>query len=166
MQTDFEGVVETKKTGRAGATAAATAVATAVASSPRPVEPVGKDADGVPYCVLHHCRMEQVSGGRAGDGMTYLRCPVDGCGEKGKKIRTTQPKLVPSAPLTCSACERGGELVFLERDPKASTHQFTVLHCPRCGRSLPAVARPEFADADARGRAMAARRNAAEIGGR
>ncbi len=65
-----------------------------------------KDNDGVPYCQKHHCRMTPAGGGKKGSSTTYFACPVGGCGERAKMIRTSNPGVVPPQPLGCPRCAR------------------------------------------------------------
>jgi len=105
-----------------------------------------KDADGVPYCVVHHCRMKQASGGRKNSPTAYYSCPVPGCDEKAKRIKTPNESVVPPHPQRCPRCP-GKKPVFCERDANNSTAASTILQCPQCGWRSAAMARPELAAA-------------------
>src|SRR5437870_888699 len=80
--------------------------------------PAVKDSDGVPYCVKHHCRMQQTSAGKAGSPVAYFKCPVDGCEEKGKRIKSV--KSVPGDPLKCQRCAKLSPQPVMERDNAVS----------------------------------------------
>lgn len=101
-----------------------------------------KDTDGVPYCVKHHCRMQQTSGGRAGSPVAYFKCPVDGCAEKGKRVKSV--KSVPNDAMKCQRCAGLEPQPIMERDIPASTQMYTILKCPCCGHKTAPLPRPEF----------------------
>lgn len=96
--------------------------------------------DGTPYCVVHHCQMKQTSGGKAGSPVAYYKCPVDGCEEKGKKVKPSK-SVIPSEPHRCPRCETHP---VLERDAKLSKLTYSILRCPVCGHKSAPMARPEF----------------------
>lgn len=106
--------------------------------------------DGVPYCPRHHCRMKQTSGGAKGNPVAYYACPVDGCDEKGKRVKA-KPSLIPAEPLRCHRCETHP---VMERDAMASKAHYTILKCSVCGHKSAPMPRPEFASRheDARAR--------------
>ena len=105
--------------------------------------PVGKDEDGVPYCAKHHCRMKTASGGKKGSPVTYFACPVDGCEEKAKRIKTTKP-IIPADPHPCPRCSGVSSRPIMERNQKLSNAMYTILQCPCCGHKSAPMARPEF----------------------
>lgn len=107
-----------------------------------------KDADGIPYCVLHHCRMKQVSGGKKGSGAAYYACPVPNCEQTAKRVKTNSPGIVPPNPVTCQRCSTDRKPVFCERNPRRSTAAHSVLSCPECGWSSTAMVRPELVAAE------------------
>lgn len=109
-------------------------------SSAEELPTVEKAEDGTPYCALHHCKMKQTSGGKAGSPVAYFKCPVDGCEEKGKKVKTSK-SVIPSEPHTCSRC---GGVPVMSRDPKLSRATYTILRCPECGHKSAPMPRPEF----------------------
>lgn len=104
---------------------------------------VDKDEDGVPYCVKHHCRMKQTSGGKKGSAIAYFACPVPGCQEKAKRIKVTKA-VVPTEPHLCPRCHSVSPRPIMERDPKLSNAMYTILRCPCCGHKSAPMARPEF----------------------
>lgn len=101
-----------------------------------------KDTDGVPYCVKHHCRMQQTSGGRAGSPVSYFKCPVDSCDEKGKRIKSV--KSVPADAMACQRCRGLSPQPIMERDAAVSTLMYSILKCPCCGHKTAPLPRPEF----------------------
>lgn len=101
-----------------------------------------KDMDGVPYCVKHHCRMHQTSGGKAGSPVAYFKCPVDGCEEKAKRVKTA--KSVPAEPMKCPRCMGLSPQPIMERDNGVSTLMYSILKCPCCGHKSATMPRPEF----------------------
>lgn len=106
-----------------------------------------KDTDGVPYCRVHHCRMEQKSGGKKSSPTVYYGCKVEGCEEKAQRIKTKNEGIVPPQPLPCARCSKGGKPVYCERDPKSSTPASVILKCPRCGWKSNAMVVPALAAA-------------------
>ena len=100
--------------------------------------------DGVPYCAKHHCRMKQTSGGPKGSLVAYYKCPVDGCEEKGKRVKA-KASLIPAEPLKCHRCASLSPEPVMERDERASSPMYTVLKCPVCGPKSGPMPRPEFA---------------------
>jgi hypothetical protein len=114
-----------------------------VTQSTPTVPAVEKDEDGVPYCVKHHCRMKQTSGGKKGSSVAYFACPVDGCKEKGKRIKTTKP-IIPTEPHLCPRCVSVSPRPIMERDDKTSNAMYTILKCPCCGYKSNPMPRPEF----------------------
>lgn len=108
-----------------------------------PVPAVDKDEDGVPYCVKHHVRMKQTSGGKKGTAVAYFACPVDGCEEKAKRIKATKA-VVPTEPHLCPRCHNITPRPVMERENKLSNAMFTILKCPCCGYKSAPMARPEF----------------------
>ena len=114
-----------------------------------------KDDDGVPYCAKHHCRMRQVSGGKAGSGVAYHKCPVDGCEETAKRIKATKPAaVIPSEALLCARCSGLTPRPIMERDAKVSSLMYTILKCPVCGHKSQPMPRPEFVANHARARGV------------
>lgn len=103
----------------------------------------GKDEAGIPYCVKHHCRMKQVSGGKKGSSVAYYKCPVDGCEEKAKRIKWKKA-IVPTEPHLCPRCVNVSPRPIMARDPKLSTGFYTILKCPCCGHKSAPMPRPEF----------------------
>jgi len=124
--------------------------------------PVAKDEDGVPYCAKHHCRMKMSSGGKAGSPVAYYKCPVDGCEEKGKRIKAAAAK-IPAEPLKCHRCAGLNPQPIMERDLTASTPMYTILKCPACKNKSAPMPRPEFVASHERHRKQAA---VADIGAR
>lgn len=106
-----------------------------------------KDADGVPYCRKHHCRMERSSGGKKGNPTEYYKCPVPNCDAKAQKIKTIRECVVPKQPLACPRCSKGSKPVHCERDIDASTAAMVILKCPRCKWKSSAMAVPQLAAA-------------------
>jgi len=104
-----------------------------------------KDVDGIPYCVLHHCRMKQYSGGTK--KAAYYRCPVADCEQTGKTIKTRFESVIPPQPLACPRCS-DRKPVFCERDEKNSNAAMTILVCPACNWRSSAMVRPELAAAE------------------
>lgn len=103
----------------------------------------GKDEAGIPYCVKHHCRMKQTSGGKKGSSVAYYACPVDGCEEKAKRIKSTKA-VVPTDPHLCPRCVNVSPRPIMERDAKLSNGFYTLLKCPVCGHKSAPMPRPEF----------------------
>lgn len=134
LRTDFEDDVDEPQSQAAAAPAA------------------GKDSDGVPYCVKHHCRMKQTSGGKAGSPMAYFKCPVDGCEEKEKRIKS--PRSIPADPLKCPRCLGLSPQPVMERDAKVSTMMYSILKCPCCGHKSAPMPRPEFVANHSRNRGL------------
>jgi hypothetical protein len=114
---------------------------------------VGKDEEGIPYCVKHHCRMKQVSGGKKGSAIAYFACPVDGCTEKAKRIKTTK-SIVPAEPHLCPRCTSVSPRPIMERDQKLSNGFYTILKCPCCGHKSAPMPRPEFVASHERSRGV------------
>lgn len=108
--------------------------------APKPEPESGKDADGVPYCKVHHVRMKRVSGGRKGSPTNYYACPVDGCDCRAQMIKTKREQIVPKEPVTCPRCEG----VVCERDENLSSFAKVVLRCPSCTWKSNALAVPSF----------------------
>ena len=113
--------------------------------------PVAKDEDGVPYCAKHHCRMKISSSGKAGSPVAYYKCPVEGCEEKGKRIKTAAAK-IPADPLKCHRCAGLTPQPVMERDATASNAMYTILKCPVCNHKSGAMPRPEFVASHERNR--------------
>lgn len=103
-----------------------------------------KDVDGVPYCVKHHCRMVLSSGAAASKGKDYYKCPVDGCQERGIRIRTIKEVIVPKSPEACPRCSVDGKPVYCERDKRFSNSMGVVLTCKSCGWKSPMRAVPQL----------------------
>lgn len=116
---------------------------------PKPQAPA-KDENGVPYCLKHHVRMKQTSGGKRGAPAAYYSCPVDGCEETAKRIKTTRESSIPSEPHKCPRCSRGKSVVVLERSKRRSTGFYSILECPECGYASSPMPRPEFVAAQVR----------------
>lgn len=112
-------------------------------SSTAPAPAVDKDQDGVPYCVKHHCRMKQTSGGKKGSAAAYFACPVGGCDEKAKRIKTSRP-IIPAEPHACPRCAKVSPRPIMERNARLSNAMYTILQCPHCGHKSAPMARPEF----------------------
>jgi len=112
---------------------------------------VAKDEDGVPYCAKHHCRMKIYSSGKAGSPVAYYKCPVDGCEETGKRIKTAAAK-IPAEPLKCHRCAGVTPQPVMERDATASNAMYTILKCPVCNHKSGAMPRPEFVASHERNR--------------
>lgn len=110
------------------------------------------EKDGQPYCVKHHCRMQQTSGGKAGSPYSYCKCPVEGCEEKAKRIKTA--KSVPADPLNCPRCLGLSPKPIMERDDRVSTLMYSILKCPCCGHKSSPMPRPEFVANHARSRGI------------
>lgn len=105
-----------------------------------PKEPaVEKTEDGTPYCVKHHCQMKQTRGTTKDSSVAYFKCPVEGCDETGKRVKTQS--VIPRNPHTCPRCK---EQPVLERDTKLSKPMYTILRCPVCGHKSAPMPRPEF----------------------
>lgn len=105
-----------------------------------------KDADGVPYCRKHHCRMKCTSGGKRNSPVVYYSCPVPKCEEKGKRIKVRE-SVVPPKPQACPRCSKPGKPVYCERDEKLSNAAKIILRCPSCSWTAPAMAAPQLAEA-------------------
>lgn len=110
---------------------------------PAPAPAVDKDQDGVPYCVKHHCRMKQTSGGKKGSVAAYFACPVAGCEEKAKRIKISRP-IIPNEPHACPRCASLSPRPIMERNARLSNAMYTILQCPTCGHKSAPMARPEF----------------------
>jgi len=123
----------------------------------------GKDQDGVPYCVTHHCRMKVASGGRKESATAYYACPVPGCDAKAKMIKTKREQIVPPQPQRCPTCSTAKAPVYCARDDKISTPAMSVLVCPECGWRSTGLARPELVAAHEQQRK---RRQPEELGAR
>lgn len=123
LKTDFDDEIETQET----------PVTTAV----------DKDEDGVPYCVKHHCRMKQYSGSKKGSSVAHYSCPVDGCTEKSKRIKTSKP-IIPAEPHVCPRCSSIKPRPIMERNARLSNAMYTLLQCPCCGHKSAPMPRPEF----------------------
>lgn len=124
--------------------------------------PAPKDENGVPYCLKHHCRMKQTSGGKKGAPAAYYQCPVDGCSETAKRIKTNNESSIPAEPQFCPRCSKGKDSVVLERSQKNSTPYYSILICSHCSFKSSPMPRPEFVAAQ-----KAARRtNVEDIGSR
>lgn len=108
------------------------------------IEAPAKDVDGVPYCVKHHCRMILSSGAAATKGKDYYRCPVNGCEERGIKIRTIKEVIVPKNPVSCPRCSTDEKPVYCEKDKRYSTPMGVVLSCRSCGWKSPMFAVPQL----------------------
>jgi hypothetical protein len=120
----------------------------------KPVESlpaVEKDEAGIPYCAKHYCRMRQTSGGKAGSPVSYFKCPVEGCEEKAKRVKSPR-SVIPSEPLTCPRCAGLKPVPVMARADKISTAMYTILQCPTCGHKSAPLPRPEFAANHARSR--------------
>lgn len=99
-----------------------------------------KDADGVPYCRKHHCRMIQSSGGKKGNPKKYYQCKVSGCEETARVVKTDNPRIVPSEPQACPRCSTENTPVICSRDDAASSAAMVVVKCPICNwKSSPFV---------------------------
>ena len=113
-------------------------------STPDDEQASGKDESGTPYCIRHHCRMKQTSGGGRGTKAAYFACPVKGCDEKAKRVKTNKESSIPNGPQCCPRCSKGKKRVVLERNKKISSTFYTVLQCPDCGFRSQPMPRPEF----------------------
>lgn len=120
---------------------------------PNATPAVEKDEDGVPYCVKHHCRMKQTSGGKAGSPVSYHKCPVEGCEEKAKRIKGARP-VIPAEPLLCPRCAGITPRPVMGRDPKTSTAMYTILKCPCCGHKSSPMPHPDFVANHAKARGV------------
>jgi len=105
---------------------------TAEDETPQITPPAAKDADGVPYCRLHHCRMKRVSGGKKGSPTVYYQCPVEGCQCKAQMIRTKRESVVPPNPVCCPKCSTEQDPVICERSERHSRSTAVVVQCPKC----------------------------------
>lgn len=112
-----------------------------------------KDDDGVPYCAKHHCRMTHSSSGKAGSPVEYQKCPVDGCKETAKRVKTARP-VIPADPLLCPRCAGLTPRPIMERDIKLSTQMYTILKCPCCEHKSAPLPRPEFVASHAKARGI------------
>ena len=112
-------------------------------SNTAPQAATAKDVDGMPYCQKHHCRMRQTSGGPAGSKVAHVCCPVEGCTEKAKRVKS-QRCVLPLAPLVCQRCAGLSPQPIMERADKISTGMYTILQCPVCGNKSSPLPRPEF----------------------
>lgn len=110
---------------------------------PASVPATPKDVDGMPYCPKHHCRMRQTSGGPAGAKIAHVCCPVDGCSQKAKRVKS-QRCLLPLAPMTCQRCSGLSPQPIMERSDKLSTGMYSILQCPVCGHKSAPMPLPEF----------------------
>lgn len=107
--------------------------------------PIGTgDVDGIPYCKKHHCRMRATSGASDQRRTAYYACPVKGCDEQAKVIKSKDERIVPKSPQLCPRCKSRGQDVVCERDANVSTAMYTVLRCPECGWKSTSFARPEM----------------------
>lgn len=111
----------------------------------QPVEVTAKDADGVPYCRVHHCRMVQSSGGKKGNPKAYYKCRVNGCEETARIVKTDNPRIVPDHPQHCPRCSRNEKPVVCVRDEKSSTAAMVILKCPQCSWKSTAFVVPHLA---------------------
>ena len=131
LETDFKGeVTEQEKT----------ELAPVNEESDEETSAVDKTENGTPYCVKHHCKMVQASGGKAGSPVAYFKCPVKGCKETGKRVKQSR-SVIPSEPHTCPRCEKHP---VMERDAALSTAMYSILKCPTCGHKSAPMPRPEF----------------------
>lgn len=117
------------------------------------------DEKGTPYCGKHHCKMVRVSGGNAGSIVDYHKCPVEGCAEKAKRVKSLK-SVIPSEPCRCHRCPTHP---IMERDNRISNGMYTILSCPGCGGKSAPMPRPEFVANHARARGV---QPADEIGAR
>lgn len=108
------------------------------------------DEDGTPYCVAHHCRMKQTTGGKAGSTVAHYACPVKDCKCTSKKVKAS--KSIPREPHKCPRCP---EHPVMERNAKLSRATYTILECPACGHKSAPMARPEFVVYHERARGIA-----------
>lgn len=139
LPTDFEDDVLDQ------AESSAAAEATPVVDTDQPNADNGKDQDGVPYCVRHHCRMKHASSGRKGSKVAYYKCPVKGCDETAKRIKTGREQSIPTEPRCCGRCVDGkGDPVVMERDDRLSKPFYSILRCPACQAKTEPLPRPEF----------------------
>jgi hypothetical protein len=115
--------------------------------APLSADIIAKDADGIPYCRVHHCRMIQSSGGKADNPKTYYKCKANGCVETARIIKTPDPRVVPDRLQACPRCSRDKGQVICERDQKSSTAAMVILKCPSCGWKSSAMAVPQLAAA-------------------
>lgn len=104
-----------------------------------------KDADGVPYCRKHHCRMERSSGGKKDGAKVYYKCRVAKCEETAQIIKTQNPKVVPDQPQSCPRCSTEKSPVICERDNRNSNAMRVILQCPKCQWKLSPMAVPQLA---------------------
>lgn len=122
-----------------------------------------KDEDGVPYCLNHHVRMKQTSAGKKGSAISYFGCPVDGCQERAKRIKTRNESSIPTEPACCPRCSKGKEKVVLERVKRLSTGFYTILGCTVCNYKSSPMPRPEYVASQQR---QKSREHVADIGDR
>lgn len=115
-----------------------------------PVEKSAKDETGTPYCLKHHVRMKQTSGGKKGSAVAYFACPVDGCDEKMKRVKTRNESSIPSEPHICPRCSTHNKSLVLSRSKRLSTAFYTILECPNCNYKSGALPRPEFVNSQSR----------------
>jgi len=101
---------------------------------------VERDESGTPYCAKHHCRMKITTSGKAGSLVAYFKCPVEGCEEKGKRVKPCR-SVIPADPHTCPRCPTHP---IMERDVRISSMSYTILKCPVCGHKSAPMPRPEL----------------------
>lgn len=104
--------------------------------------PAGKDADGIPYCCKHHCRMRRASGGKKDTETVYYKCPVPKCDTRAQIIKVRRESIIPQNPVECPRCKES----ICERDEHNSNAQAVILKCPKCNWKSTAMATPQFAN--------------------
>lgn len=120
---------------------------------------VEKDESGTPYCVNHHVRMKQMSGGKKGSAVAYFGCPVDGCEEKAKRIKSAK-SVIPSEPHLCPRCTGpDGKRPVMQRNARLSSAFYTILECGCCSHKSSPMPRPEFVANHERSRRVHAEEN-------
>lgn len=102
-----------------------------------------KDVDGIPFCITHHCRMKQRSGGGKNKAVYYV-CPVKGCETKAQTVQIE--RVVPGKPTECPRCKP--KSIVCERSPERSSGAFSILVCPGCGWASGPQPHPVFAEQD------------------
>ena len=105
----------------------------------------GKDADGIPYCRVHHCRMKRYSGGKKGSPTIYYKCAVKECNCTAQIVKTRREGVVPPTPVCCPRCSTSKAPVVCERNDALSRATCVIVQCPSCGWKSGAMALPQLA---------------------
>lgn len=126
----------------------------------------GRDADGVPYCPVHMCRMLMTSG-QGAKGKDYYKCRVPRCPETGQRVRVEE-RFVPDQPNMCPRCKDADGQTYVAREysKKRSTNEFAIMACPRCGEESGPIPLPKFAQVMENQRKRGGRMPVAGIGDR